>query len=94
MRQGLPKETNMRLTYWYARRNGDSDVYSIRTQTRKKAYAELRAWGCDDDDAWIGEFEKPIKVTVEYASAFELMAECSHEGHHWWEAQALNKRDS
>ncbi len=71
----------MKLTYWYSQCPGDSDAYSVREPTRKAALAILQ--NEDHDDRW----PAPRKVTIEYDNAFDLMVECSREGHHWWEAR-------
>tara|TARA_R110000824_G_scaffold69297_6_gene178646 strand:+ start:59 stop:268 length:210 start_codon:yes stop_codon:yes gene_type:complete len=68
----------MRLTYWHSRCPDDSSVYSIRTKTKREALAQIEARG---GSSW----EAPVKVTLDYLDAFDLMAECSHEDHHYWE---------
>lgn len=73
----------MKLTYWYCQHLADSDVYSIRTKTRREAVA-LRA-------EIPADYSEPVKVSVEYDNAFDLMQLCSEEDNHWWEAIALRK---
>ena len=69
------------LTYWYIQCPNDSDVYSIREQTRNAALAALA------ETSWTKFHDCPVrKVTVEYHTAFDLMDLCSCEGHHYWEA--------
>ena len=73
----------MKLTYWYSQCPHDSDVFSIREKTKKAAQAMINAhYGGQG-------YPEPIKVTVEYRDAFDLMEQCSQEDHHYWEAQAL-----
>jgi hypothetical protein len=69
----------MKLTYWYSKCPDDSDVYSVRARTRKEA----RAFIADRDDN--AKWPEPVRVDVEYDDAFDLMSQCSHEDHHWWE---------
>jgi len=68
----------MKLTYWYAECNNDSDVYSIRTRTKREAKETIAERGHS-------EFGLIRKVTIEYKDAFDLMQACSMEDHHWWE---------
>jgi hypothetical protein len=66
----------MKLTYWMSRCTNDSEVYNIRAKTKKEVITQL-----------LGRkgYEPPIKVTVEYKDAFDLMEQCSNEDHHHWE---------
>ena len=77
----------MKLTYWYAQCLEDSDVYSVRTKTKREAVARRREL---NDDTFPGHdsYGPVIKVTVEYWNAFDLMEMCSQEDHHDWESQA------
>ena len=74
----------MKLTYWYSQCPHDSDAYSARFRTRREALAHIAAYG----EGW----DKPIKVTVVYANAMDLVQQCTGEGRLYWEAQALHKR--
>ena len=77
----------MKLTYWYAECLNDSDAYAIREKTKKAAKARL-------EQGYRAEDYGPIlKVTVEYADAFDLMDQCSNEGRMYWEAQAVLAHD-
>ena len=71
----------MRLTYWYSRCPHDSDAYSVRTRTKRKA-TELVQQAYQSED-----WEAPRKVTIEYQDAHDLMEMCSLEGHHHWEVE-------
>jgi hypothetical protein len=62
------------LTYWKANIVNDSDVYSIRAKTRKEALAILS----DPDNASFA-YESPVKVTIDYVNAFDLMLQCKGE---------------
>ncbi len=69
----------MKLTYWYSKCPHDSDVYSVRARTRREALESIK-------QSYRSEgYEAPVKVTVEYTSSFDLMQQCSEEGHHYWE---------
>ena len=63
----------MRLVYWKCACLDDSDAYSIRERTRKKA-VEIRE---QDGRERFGE---PVKITVEYRDGFDLMRMCLGEG--------------
>lgn len=70
----------MKLTYWYSRCPHDSDVYSIRTKTKKEALEKIsQAYRSE-------EWPAPRRVNIEYQNAFDLMGLCSEEDHHFWEA--------
>lgn len=69
----------MKLTYWKATALTDSDCYSIRCKTKKEVLNTIKEYYNEND------YSKPIKCTIEYADAFELMLNCSCEDHHWWE---------
>jgi hypothetical protein len=71
----------MKLTYWYAERLDDSNVYSVRARTRREAKAHIAEY----DHADYGPI---VKVTVEYDNAFDLMAQCTGEGGLWQEPDA------
>ena len=74
------------LTYWYVQCPGDSDRYSIRERTKKEATRRL-----NEDCAHWETDDKPVKVTVEYHTAFDLMKEYTGEGGCYPEWQALQK---
>ena len=71
----------MKLTYWYSRCPDDSNAYSVRERTKKAALAAL-ATPTYDRGSWL----VPVKVTVEYQDAFDLMQACMAGGG-WWEPQ-------
>ena len=86
----------MKLTYWIAECLDDNYVYSIRAQTRKAVKAELDSRGLvlrkagtfghidahyGADSEYAGKYGVPQKVTVEYASAFELLLLSLSEDH-------------
>lgn len=65
----------MKLTYWVAERLDDSSAYSVRHETRKACIAELKA--IREANLSLPEYQRPAfgglrKVTIEYASAFDL----------------------
>ena len=74
-------KTMATLNYWYAQCMNDSDVYSIREQTRKEAKA-LR----DENPESYGDI---VKVALEYHRAFDLMQDCLGENRGYWEARAV-----
>lgn len=94
----------MKLTYWVAKCEQDSDVYSIRAKTRKEAIRILtdeRDCHMSDTGYWFDSAEsakedgnysvayQPIKkTTVEYADSFDLLWKCSHEDARYWEHQS------
>ena len=58
----------MQLTYWVSV-SSDEPCYNIRRRTYKDCLASatlFRKSGC-------GEYAKPIKITVEYTDAFDLI---------------------
>ena len=66
----------MRLTYWVATIKDDHPCYSVRSLTKK---------GCVQDCTSLprpGRYEKPKKVVVEYAGAFDLLTQILSEGWH------------
>lgn len=67
----------MKLTYWVAECLTDSTAYSVRERTRKAVVARLNQKG---PQALAGTYGKPHKVTIEYASAFDLLVQCLSEG--------------
>lgn len=70
-----------KLTYWVAKAIGDSDVYSMRAKTKKECLAAIAASGNE-----IGtDYEKPVKVTVEFKDTFDLLNDCLSEGRCYWE---------
>ena len=71
----------MTLTYWVAQNWTGPDVYSIRTRTKREAVAQLAKHAP-------GLYGPLHKVTVEYTNAFDLLDQCSNEGHHYWESEA------
>ncbi len=74
----------MKLTYWYGEMLDDSNVYSIRTKTKREAIALKKEYGHN-------RYGPIVKVTVEYANAFELMTACMGEGGLWQEYDATVK---
>ena len=65
----------MKLTYWVCENLKDRPCYSIRTKTRREAVY------LSNHTSWPpGSFGKPVKVTLEYADAFDLMRACLSEG--------------
>lgn len=71
---------HMKLTYWYSQCPDDSDVYSVRARTKREAIEATKDRYRPEDWA------TPVKVTIEYRDAHDLMEACSNEGHHYWEA--------
>lgn len=61
----------MKVTYWYAELKDDSNVYSIRTRTKREA-VQLRN---EEPD----RYRPVVKVVVEYATAFQLLEYLSGE---------------
>jgi hypothetical protein len=82
LKQQTERENKMRkLTYWVAKCIDDSDVYSIRAKTRKECLAAIANSG-----NIIGkDYEKPIKVTVEFKDPFDLLNDCLSESRCHWE---------
>lgn len=72
----------MKLTYWYSKCPDDSDVYSVRTRTKKEAKRLVDTMNAERSHS---KWPDPRKVTVEYRDSFDLMESCSMEDHHWWE---------
>jgi hypothetical protein len=80
----------VKLTYWLSQTLDDSDCYSIRERTKKECLARRNeAVGKPDakaseyvkSDSYCGPAFGPVyKVTVEYDSGFDLMAQCLSEG--------------
>lgn len=64
----------MKLTYWYAQRLDDSDVYSVREKTKKAALASVK------EQSDFGHFGPVVKVEVEYDSGFDLLTYATGEG--------------
>jgi len=65
------------LTYWLAKRIDDGSIYSIREKTRRACKETLvREWGTE----WPEHYEKPVKVTVQYKDAFDLVRQALNEG--------------
>ena len=77
----------MKLTYWYSQNIGDSNAYSIRAKTKREVNEILQ--DCDPED-----YGPPLKVSIEYDNAFDLMNSCSTEDHHHWEYQAVNAHEN
>jgi len=74
----------MKLIYWIARVRNDNPCYDIRTKTKVECLERMKDYG----EGWENNYEMPKKVTVEYASAFDLMHDCLYgEDRAWWEAQ-------
>jgi|TARA_R110000744_G_scaffold293053_2_gene403463 hypothetical protein len=72
----------MKLTYWYSRCPNDSNCYSIREKTKREALAKVQ-WAANGGERWA----HPIKVTIEYDSAFDLMVQCMTEDSGYWESE-------
>ncbi len=66
----------MKLTYWYAECRDDSDVYSIRTRTKREA-VETKA---SKERHHGGRFGPVVKVVVDYRDGFDLMQLAAGEG--------------
>ena len=62
----------MKLTYWCCQCIGDDETYNIRAKSKKEAFRlrELRG------EEYYG---KPIKQTVQYADALDLLDLCLGE---------------
>ena len=79
----------MRISYWYARCKNDSDVYSHREKTKKACLSRCqKSWPGELNNgkpAWTLEYCKPVRVTVEYDSGFDLLINCTCEGRLYWE---------
>lgn len=69
----------MRLTYWYSRCPHDSEVYSVRTRTKREAVEQIKQAYQSE------EWETPRKITLKYQDGHDLLEMCSFEGHHYWE---------
>jgi len=65
----------MKLTYWVAKCLTDSACYSIRSKTKRECLAARE--GREED------FGVPVKNTIEYADAFDLMDTCLSEARGW-----------
>jgi hypothetical protein len=67
-----------KLTYWHAENiENEGPAYDIRTSTKREAISEM----ADAAD----HYTKPVKVTVEYHGALDLMRMCLDEGGAHWE---------
>ncbi len=64
----------MKLTYWYCEHLTDSNCYSVRTKTRREALAITAKYYAPGDVA------APVKVTIEYDNALDLLTQCVGEG--------------
>ena len=62
----------MKLTYWACRHLTDSQVYNIRERTRAAAKAKREEYGPEN-------YAPPVKVTVEYRDAFDLLTQALDE---------------
>ena len=65
----------MKTQYWYARILTDSDVYSIRTKSKKEALRLIKELEQDHH-----RFGPLVKVHVEGDSLFEILKEALGEG--------------
>jgi hypothetical protein len=65
----------MKLVYWCCASLRDSPAYSIRTRTRREATAERAKLGEHAKD-----YGTPVKITVEYRDAFDLVTQALGEG--------------
>ena len=61
-----------KLTYWVAPCKRDSSAYSIRAKTRKEVLKVLEEYNPQD-------YETPVKETVFYNDAFDLLQICLSE---------------
>lgn len=66
-----------KLTYWIAF-HPDDDRYNERGHTRRDVVEKLR------DDK---RYSKPVKITITYRDALNLINECLGEGGGLWEEQ-------
>jgi len=66
----------MKLTYWCAPCLNDSECYSIRAKTKREAVEMVKLYKASGGTRY-GTIRK---VTVEYASGFELLDQCLSEG--------------
>lgn len=78
----------MKVTYWYAQRETDSDAYSVRERTKKEALARLDEVCGGDPEYRKHHYGPLVKVEVEYDSGLDLLQQCLSEGGLWQEAQA------
>tara|TARA_R110000787_G_scaffold257651_1_gene362834 strand:- start:228 stop:452 length:225 start_codon:yes stop_codon:yes gene_type:complete len=62
----------MKLTYWCCQCIGDAGAYNIRAKSKKEAL-RLRA---SEGEEYYG---KPVKQTVKYSNALDLLALCLGE---------------
>ena len=62
-----------KLTYWVCPNRGDSSCYNIRTKTKKAAVVQRKMWGNEN-------YAPPIKHTITYTGAFDLVTICLGEG--------------
>lgn len=59
----------MKITYWVAENISErNSVYNVRGKTRKAVIATLTHGDVVPED-----YEKPRKVTIEYANAYDLV---------------------
>ena len=63
----------MKLTYWKANHEYDSNCFSIRERTKKAAVAKLSASRNPED------YGPVHKVVIQYTDAFDLMTDCTDE---------------
>lgn len=61
-----------KVTYWVAPCKKDSSAYSIRAKTRKEVLRVLEEYSPED-------YETPVKETVIYDDAFDLLQMCLSE---------------
>jgi hypothetical protein len=67
-----------------ARVKDDHPCYHLRARTRKAVEASRREYG-------VSAFERPMKVTVTYRDAFDLVVQCLQEGSAPWEADRSDR---
>ena len=73
--------TTRKLTYWVAVCENDSEVYNIRTATRREGKALLAERASTGSNGY-----GPLhKVTVEYDNPLDLLIMTAGEGGRWWE---------
>jgi hypothetical protein len=74
----------MKLSYWYAPCVSDANCYSIRAKTKREA-KRLKADHDECCDMSSDKMGDVVKITVEYADAFDLLTICQSEGGIWEE---------
>ena len=70
----------MKLTYWIA--HASESAYSIRKSTKKACLEQMKEWGAEG-------YQKPVRVSVIYRSALDLLDQSTGEGRLFWETETL-----